>query len=59
MLGWALAFFILALVAAYMGFYGLMGAAALVAKLLMVVFLILLVVSAFSGALRPPPERSR
>ena len=32
MLGWALAFFILALVAAYMGFYGLMGLAAVVAS---------------------------
>jgi uncharacterized membrane protein YtjA (UPF0391 family) len=58
MLGWALAFLVLALIAAYMGFYGLAGMAAVIAKLLLVVFLILLVVSAFSGALRgrPPQE---
>jgi uncharacterized membrane protein YtjA (UPF0391 family) len=57
MLGWALAFLILAMVAGYMGFFALMGAAAMVAKTLLVVFVILLIVSAFSGALRgnPPP----
>ena len=55
MLSWAFAFFVLALVAAYMGFYGLAGTAALIAKFLLVVFLILLVVSAFSGALRGRP----
>jgi uncharacterized membrane protein YtjA (UPF0391 family) len=61
MLGWAFAFFVLALIAAYMGFYALMGVAAVIAKLLLLVFLILLVVSAFSGALRgrPPQEHSR
>lgn len=52
MLGWAFTFFLLALVAAYMGFYALAGVAAVIAKLLLVVFLILLIVSAFSGALR-------
>jgi uncharacterized membrane protein YtjA (UPF0391 family) len=57
MLGWALVFFVLALVAAYMGFYGLAGVAAVVAKLLLVVFLILLLVSAFSGALRGSSSR--
>ena len=57
MLGWALAFLILALVAGYMGFFALMGVAAMIAKTLLVVFIILLVVSAFSSALRgnPPP----
>ena len=61
MLGWAFAFFVLALVAAYMGFYALMGLAAVIAKLLLLIFLVLLVVSAFSGALqgRPPQENSR
>ena len=58
MLAWALTFFVLALVAAYMGFYALAGAAAVVAKLLLVVFLALLIVSAFSGALRGPREPS-
>ena len=55
MLGWALTFLILALVASYMGFFALAGLAATVAKLLLVVFLILLIVSAFSGALRMRP----
>ncbi|HWY66896.1 MAG TPA: DUF1328 family protein [Rhizomicrobium sp.] len=55
MLGWALAFFVLALVAAYMGFFAMAGLAASIAKLLLVVFVILLIVSAFSGALRGRP----
>jgi uncharacterized membrane protein YtjA (UPF0391 family) len=55
MLGWALAFLILALVAGYMCFFGLAGMAATIAKLLLVVFVILLIVSAFSGALRGRP----
>lgn len=39
------------------GFYDLAGTAAIIAKFLLVVFLVLLVVSAFSGALRGrPPE---
>jgi uncharacterized membrane protein YtjA (UPF0391 family) len=58
MLGWAFAFFVLSLVAAYVAFYALTGAAAMVAKLLLVVFLVLLVVSAFSGALRGPRSPS-
>jgi uncharacterized membrane protein YtjA (UPF0391 family) len=54
--GWALTFLLLALVAGYMGFFALAGATVLVAKLLLVVFLVLLVVSGFSGVLssRPP-----
>jgi uncharacterized membrane protein YtjA (UPF0391 family) len=55
MLGWALAFFVLALIAAYMGFFAMAGLAASIAKLLLVVFVILLIVSAFSGALRGRP----
>ena len=55
MLGWALTFFILALIAAYMGFFAMAGLAASIAKLLLVVFLVLLVVSALSGALRGRP----
>ena len=55
MLGWALAFFVLALVAAYMGFFAMAGLAASIAKLLLIVFVILLIVSAFSGALRGRP----
>ena len=55
MLGWALAFFVLALIAAYMGFFAMAGLAASIAKLLLIVFVILLIVSAFSGALRGRP----
>ena len=55
MLGWALVFFVLALIAAYMGFFAMAGLAASIAKLLLVVFLVLLVVSAFSSALRGKP----
>jgi uncharacterized membrane protein YtjA (UPF0391 family) len=56
MLGWALTFFILALVAGYLGFFGLAGLAGSIAKILLIVFLILLIVSAFSGALRGRPR---
>jgi uncharacterized membrane protein YtjA (UPF0391 family) len=55
MLGWALTFLILSLIAAYMGFFAMAGLAASIAKLLLVVFLVLLIVSAFSGALRGRP----
>jgi uncharacterized membrane protein YtjA (UPF0391 family) len=55
MLGWALVFFVLALIAAYMGFFAMAGLAASIAKLLLVVFLVLLIVSAFSSALRGKP----
>ena len=53
--GWALTFFLLALAAAYLGFFSLAGLAASIAKLLLIVFLILLIVSALSGALRGGP----
>lgn len=53
MLGWALAFFVLALVAAFFGFSGVAGAAASIAQILFFVFLGLLIVSfivrAFQG----------
>jgi uncharacterized membrane protein YtjA (UPF0391 family) len=55
MLGWALTFLILSLVAYYAGFFALAGTAASIAKLLLIVFVILLIVSAFSGALRGRP----
>ena len=55
MLGWALTFLILALVAGYMGFFAMAGLAASIAKLLLIVFVVLLIVSAFSGALRGRP----
>lgn len=52
MLGWALIFLILSLVAAYLGFFAFAGLTAIIAKLLLIVFVILLIVSAFSAALR-------
>jgi uncharacterized membrane protein YtjA (UPF0391 family) len=45
MLGWAIAFFILAIVAAVLGFGGIAGASAGIAKILFFVFLALLVLS--------------
>ncbi len=55
MLGWALSFLLLALVAGLLGFFALAGLAATIAKLLLLVFVVLLLVSAFSGALRGRP----
>ena len=58
MLGWALTFFILALIAAVLGFTEIAGAMAGVAQILFFVFLVLLVVSLLAGAFRgrrPPP----
>ena len=56
MLGWTSTFLIVAV--CYMGFFGLAGLAETVAKLLLIDFVILLIVSAFSGALRGrPPVR--
>ena len=52
MLGWALTFFILAVLAGLMGFYALAGVAAAIAKLLFVIFLALLVVSFIIRAVR-------
>lgn len=53
LLGWALIFFLLAVVAGYFGFFGLAGLAASMAKVLFLIFLVLLIVSfivrAFSG----------
>lgn len=45
MLGWALLFFLAAVVADYFGFFGLAGLAASMAKVLFLIFLVLLVVS--------------
>lgn len=53
MLGYAITFLIIALIAGVLGFTGVMGAAAYIAKILLVVFLILFVVSLIAGR-RPP-----
>jgi len=55
MLGWALTFLVLAIVAGLLGFFALAGLAATIAKVLLFVFLILLLISFFSGGLRRPP----
>ena len=52
MLGWALAFFILAIIAAAFGFGGIAGASAGIAQLLFVVFLALLVITFIARAVR-------
>ena len=55
MLGWALTFFILAIVAGFLGFSGVAGAAAGIAQVLFVIFLILLIVSFAARAFRGRP----
>jgi uncharacterized membrane protein YtjA (UPF0391 family) len=52
MLGWALTFFVLALVAAFLGFFAMAGLAAEIAKLLLLAFVVLLAISLLTGALR-------
>lgn len=50
MLSWALTFFVLAIIAAILGFSTIAGAAAGIAKILFVVFLVLFVASFFFKA---------
>ena len=52
MLGWALTFLVVALIAGLLGFTSIAGAAMGVAKILFFVFLVLFVVSAVMGATR-------
>ena len=52
MLGWALGFFILAIIAAAFGFGGIAGASAGIAQLLFFVFLALLVTTFVARAVR-------
>ncbi len=54
MLSWALGFFIIAIVAAILGFGGIAAGAASIAKLLFFGFLILAVVSLVVGLVRRP-----
>lgn len=49
MLGWAILFLIVALIAGFLGFGMVAGTAAWIAKVLFVVFLILFVISLFTG----------
>jgi len=52
MLAWALAFFLVALVAAWLGFFVLAGLASILAKIVFVLFLIVLIVNGFQLAIR-------
>ena len=53
MLSWAVTFLIIAIIAAILGFGGIMATSAWIAKVLFVVFLILFIVSLVTGR-RPP-----
>lgn len=55
MLNWALTFLIIALIAAVFGFGGIAADASWIAQILFVVFLVLFLVSALTGAVRRPP----
>ncbi len=52
MLGWALTFFVLAIIAAALGFGGIAGASAGIAQFLFFVFVALLIISFVVRALR-------
>lgn len=52
MLGWAIAFFIIAIIAAVFGFGGIAAGAASIAKILFIIFLILFVLSLIFGLVR-------
>jgi uncharacterized membrane protein YtjA (UPF0391 family) len=54
MIRWAIAFAVLALIAGVLGFGGLAGDFAYIAKILLFVFIVLLVVSAIVGRGRGP-----
>jgi uncharacterized membrane protein YtjA (UPF0391 family) len=55
MLSWALTFFIVAIIAAVLGFTSIAGAAAGIAKILFFIFLVLTLVALVAGALRGRP----
>jgi len=52
MLGWALTFLVIALVAALLGFGGIAGTAVGIAKIIFFVAIILFLISAVTGAFR-------
>ena len=55
MFGWAVIFFLLAIIAAYLGFFALAGVAATIAKVCLLLFLVLLVVAGIRSAARGEP----
>ena len=52
MLGWALTFLVIALIAALLGFGGIAGTAVGIAKIIFFVAIILFLISAIAGAMR-------
>ncbi len=54
MLGWALTFLVIALIAAALGFGGLAGTASYIAQVLFFVFLVLFLISLIVPRVRPP-----
>ena len=52
MLGWALTFLIIALIAAALGFGGIAGTAVGIAKIIFFVAIVLFLISAIAGAIR-------
>ena len=54
MLGWAVTFLVIALIAAVLGFDGIAGTAVGIAKIIFFIALALFVLSAIVGALRGP-----
>jgi len=54
MLGWALTFLVIALIAAALGFGGVAGTASYIAQVLFFVFLVLFLISLIVPRLRPP-----
>jgi uncharacterized membrane protein YtjA (UPF0391 family) len=54
MLSWALAFLVVAIIAAIFGFGGIASGAAGIAKILFFVFLVLFLISLFVGGVRRP-----
>jgi uncharacterized membrane protein YtjA (UPF0391 family) len=55
MLGWVIVFAVLALVAGALGFFALAGLAASIAKILLLVFVVLLIISFFVRSTRGGP----
>jgi len=54
MLGWALTFLVIALIAAALGFGGVAGTASSIAQVLFFVFLVLFLISLIIPRVRPP-----
>ncbi|HWK74530.1 MAG TPA: DUF1328 domain-containing protein [Povalibacter sp.] len=55
MLSWALTFFVVAIIAAVLGFTSIAGAAVGIAKILFFVFLVLTLIALVAGAFRGRP----